>query len=534
MPYDQIYWNGGGGFEDPGEYITSAQQRMVVGKTANSHPDSLFTPHPAVEDLNNLQTEPTAQDPNQASISDYLAVTGSRQGYSNTPAYADFIANNSNDTFFMGVHDSNRISVTHAGIPYNGCRLILRTEFGYAAGRPTFTTNLVGGGTAEDNLVESFDFKSFSVYKNNVLQRPRESNHAGRRFVNITSANSTLPATATVAKAGTTLTFANVDIRTYLLPNFVVVQGANRLNITSIDSITTATTDSTVANFTAATFSIDIACGSPDVDDCAVSTSNQLAIRGRDYRAAGVQGQGNNATWGLFCVKDALVNGNVVNNVFRDTTKNGVSEGNYWPLEHPLFSRFLDVFPGSQDTTFNGWWDFDGDSVHDTPGRLDQYSMFSSEYQQQGTTQVFLYDVRGFGANLRKSSAAWPCYGNDIGALSARANAGRLPVPVLNRDSPKLTRCSVGLKEDTGAGFQEDNDEILARNAYPFCLAQYGFDDPFPRPNTADHYLTLWETDEVIAPGDVFSVALSTLSYEKSPNFKFADMRYQLILMAKN
>jgi hypothetical protein len=247
-----------------------------------------------------------------------------------------------------------------------------------------------------------------------------------------------------------------------------------------------------------------------------------------------VQGQGNNATWGLFCVKDALVNGAVVNNLFRDTSKNGGTEGNYWPLEHPLFSRFLDVFPGSQDNTFNGWWDVDGNDAHDTPGQFDQYSMWSSEYQQQGTTQVYLYDVRGFGANLRKSSAAWPCYGNDIGALSAGTDAGQLPVPALNRDSPKLIRSSVGLKEDTGATFQEDNDEILARNAYPFCLARYGFDPPWPRPNTADHYLTLWETDEVIAPGDVFSVALSTLSIEKSPNFKFADMRYQLILMAKN
>ena len=120
MPYDQIYWNGGGGFEDPGEYITSAQpQRMVVGKTANSHPDSTFTPHPAVEDANNLLTV--------TPVSDYLAVTGSREGYSNNTAYANFIANNSDETFFMGVHNSNRINVTHAGIPYNGCRLILRT-----------------------------------------------------------------------------------------------------------------------------------------------------------------------------------------------------------------------------------------------------------------------------------------------------------------------------------------------------------------------------------------------------------------------
>ena len=532
MPYDQIYWNGGGGFEDPGEYITSAQpQRMVVGKTANSHPDSTFTPHPAVEDANNLLTV--------TPVSDYLAVTGSREGYSNNTAYANFIANNSDETFFMGVHNSNRINVTHAGIPYNGCRLILRTEFGYAAGRPTFTTNLVGGSAGEDNLVNDFDFKSFSVYKNNVLQRPRESNHAGNQFVNITNANSTLPAAATVAKVGTALTFTNVDIRTYLLPNFVVVQGINRLNITSIDGVTTATTDSTVTDFTAAAFSIDIACGSPDVGDCVVSTSNELAIRGGNYTNAGVQGQGNNATWGLFCVKDALVNGAVVNNLFRDTTKNGGTtttfpdEGNYWPEEHPLFSRFLDVSPGSQDDTFNGWWDFDGNNAHDTPGPFDDYSMWSSEYQQQGTSQVFLYDVRGFGVNLRKSSAAWPCYGNDIGALSAGTAAGQLLVPALNRDSPKLIRSSVGLKEDTGRTFQEDNDEILARNAYPFCLARYGFDPPWPRA-TADHYLTLWETDEVIAPGDVFSVALSTLSIEKSPNFKFADMRYQLILMAKN
>ena len=162
MPYDQIYWNGGGGFEDPGEYITSAQQRMVVGKTASSHPDSAFTAHPAVEDADNLLTV--------TPVSDYLAVTGSREGYSNNPAYADFIADNSNDTFFMGVHDSNRISVTHAGIPYNGCRLILRTEFGYAAGRPTFTTNLVGGSAGEDNLVESFDFKS-DKQLNEIIQK---------------------------------------------------------------------------------------------------------------------------------------------------------------------------------------------------------------------------------------------------------------------------------------------------------------------------------------------------------------------------
>ena len=289
-------WNGGGGFENPGEYIRSAQQRMVVGKTSSSHPDSTFTAHPPVEDRDNL-----------GGIANYLAVTGSRDGYNNNPAYADFLANGSDDTFFMGVHDSNRINVTHAGIPYNGCRLILRTEFGYAAGRPTFDSNSQDGnppgGVGEDNLVNEVYFKSFSVYKNNVLQRPRESNHAGNQFVNITSTNSTLPAAATVAKAGNVLTFANVDIRTYLLPNFVVVQGANRLNITSITSNTTATTDSTVANFTAAAFSIDIACGSPDVDDCVFSPSNELAIRGGDLQRSWSAGPRQQCNLGIILCK---------------------------------------------------------------------------------------------------------------------------------------------------------------------------------------------------------------------------------------
>lgn len=529
MPYDQIYWNGGGGFENPGEYITSAQQRMVVGKTASSHPDSAFTVHPAVEDQDNL-----------AGIANYLAVTGSRDGYTNNAAYADFIANNNSDTFFMGVHDSNRISVTHAGIPYNGCRLILRTEFGYAAGRPTFDSNSQdgnpAGATGEDNLVNEVYFKSFSVYKNNVLQRPRESNHAGNQFVNITSANSTLPAAATVAKVGTTLTFANVDIRTYLLPNFVVVQGTNRLNITSIDGITTATTDSTVANFTAAAFSIDIACGSPDVDDCVFSPSNELAIRGGSYTSAGVQGRGNNATWGLFCVKDAWVNGVVVNNLFRDTTKNGGTEGNYWPEEHPLFSRFTE--PGNAATpnftTADGHLDFDGDGNPDIPTRnIYGFSIWSTEYiQPTPGVNTFLFQVQGFGAP-RKSSAAWPCYDNDIGALSAGTTAGQLPVNALNRDGVGVARACVGLRPWDGSSLIEANDQVLAERSYPFCLAEVGFNAPFPNA-TANHYLTLWETDEVIAPGDTFSVALSTVSHQKRSNFKFADMRYQLILMAKN
>lgn len=249
-----------------------------------------------------------------------------------------------------------------------------------------------------------------------------------------------------------------------------------------------------------------------------------------------MQGQGNNATWGLFCVKDALVNNAVVNNVFRDTTKNGGTEGNYWPEEHPLFSRFTEPANAATPnfTTADGHLDFDGDGAPDIPTRdIYGYSIWSTQYiQPTAGVNTFLFQVQGFGAP-RKSSAPWPCYDNDIGALSAGTAAGQLPVNALNRDGVGVARACVGLRPWNGVSLIEDNDEVLAERSYPFCLAEVGFNQPFPNV-TADHYLTLWETDEVIAPGDTFSVALSTVSHQKRSNFKFADMRYQLILMAKN
>ena len=162
MPFDQIYWNAGIAFADPGESVDGAEATTTYGQTANSDPTSALT-----------EVWPVGADATDESTFDEdegILVQGGTSQVMTDQQYK-----------FQGIHAGGQISVAHVGKPFRGAELRL------IFARRTQENGWTSSSAGEFNRV---DIKYINVYKNGTLLRSSDTIVDGGTTYNLSSPNS--------------------------------------------------------------------------------------------------------------------------------------------------------------------------------------------------------------------------------------------------------------------------------------------------------------------------------------------------------
>jgi hypothetical protein len=533
VPFDQIYWNSGLPIADPGEYVTSTTKVAKIGQTANRNPDSAFS-------------FPGGNTTDQQ-VDEWFGLK------SNT-----ITVNN----IFHGIHVTDPLTIS-PDKPYKGARLVLkRKTFIYY----DFDAAEAPGGDCEnfdrtEKETLQFGFQHIKVKKNSVVQRPAEhgtlasaSADTQTRFGDTDPKYNkyTYSAYSFDGTVGTTVLTFYGDYQDYdtnpggspdwyadpphyiINKDFLLLIDGTLYTISSITRTGTYaggytysinTNEDLVSTYTKEEdFVIWEKRGSPRVDsvvhvvDTDATTDGTLNASSdsdfNDYNGDGMS----ESTWGMLPYKyDEL---DIVENL----------------------SEYVPAFENVDESTFEPWLGpsysasvadgIDGGFGSDPPGTADTRTM-SYRYVPPGGTSVGGSLV--YHRNLSfVSQAAWPQYENDIAALTDTPGGTRSGGIIGNRSTAPGSAVYPGIPSnaawDMVAEASRENrvDEANVnaqsnrnKGKYPYVLGDAGFyaaldqndppvlgaDDPLDYEDP--HYLTIWETDEIITPGDTYEVTLS-------------------------
>jgi len=510
VPFDQIYWNSGLPIADPGEYTSSSTKVAKIGQTANRNPDSTFS-------------FPGGKTTDQE-VDEWFGPKANKESVNN---------------IFVGIHVTDPLTIS-PDKPYKGARLVLK--------RNAFKYHDIAGTcdnwTKTTDKTQAFGFQHIKVKKNGVVQRPAEhgtlvnaSLATQTRFGDINPEyvkydwGTTYSVDGSVGTNSLTL-YADYGSGWDTVPphyiinkDFLLVIDGTTYTISSItrtgtfvDTTTFTmgytysinTNESLSSTYTKETdFVIWEKRGSPrvdsvvhveDSDDTTDGTNNASSSSDfNDYNGDGMS----ESTWGMLPYKyDEL-------DVVEDL-----------PELIPAFENVTQaVFGAWSGPSYSaGHTDYGTDSIADTK---------SLSYQQKESPHES--DV-WYKVLSTVSQAAWPEYENNIAALTDTIGGTRSGGIIGNRYGEVAYQGIPGNGAwdrvyEANRENRVDQNNLNAQSnrniyKYPYVLGNAGFyrandaNDPpvlgqdplfFEDP----HYLTIWETDEIITPGDTYEVTLT-------------------------
>ena len=502
-PFDQIYWNSGLGFAEPGEYVFSSAKVGQLGQTANRNPDSTFS----------LPGGTT----NQNEADSWLA-----QKVNNETVF----------NLFHGIHANDPLTIS-PDKPYKGARLVLKREAYW------YFTSCADLYSRQITTTQALAYQYIKVKKNGVVQRPAEhgifpnpTDETIARFASVSGPDPkyhkwTIGNFYIDGTNGTnTLTWyygaeVNPDggpftlwyPAQYIRKGFFLHLDGVLYEVASVDDATNSVTtvETITSTITKEPLVVWEEKGSPGIDDVVHVVDTQDTT-------AGIINASSNAS-------------------FNDDSGDGMEDSTWGFVPHKYDPSDL-ASPYYEDTTspvFEAW----------------SGPNFSSEYYDDwgagGTasdgvpdTQMLSYAQSALavgGSTVKwklpsiQSQAAWPQYLNDFYTLTNNDAGIRSGGPFGNNAAPDYSEVLYQGIPDVNRWDQvyqvsrinrKDQNDVQAQsyrnmNQYPYLGGAAGFynaNDPggalgqTPTDWETPYYMTIWETDEVLTPGDTYEVTL--------------------------
>jgi hypothetical protein len=475
MPFDQLYWNAGVAFADKGEMRSSSETVEKFGETTTRDPDSTFVPLSASNNNGSYNDGVSTHTGNTV-----VGGVGTRVILSDANMATLF----SNGKTFCGIHKDDPISVTWSGRPAKGFYVVLEhTGFRNAGlfANPNTTLDYFGG--YEFAATRGLQFWSASVYRNNNLLKPTTyltingdgtaRGTAGTNEIRITSSSLT-----DIEEEFAEGFKIKVVGQTYEVTKVSASSGVNRLTLTS---------NIIGSSFSLHSYEVLIPEGSPDTGTIYHPTISSTSS------SAETIGSYDNKTWGFVPVK---------------------------------WSYNGDGGAASADFETTGPLNIGGDDVKN-------YATRSPHFSEKGRTNSNTFSQESAGAFSLASSlsrAFWPKYqvdyrsefsttvnglpgggsigynGNDDDVFSA--TYGGTVSSIAKFGIPGVTTRIHGNASD------EVEDFEMMHSPYPYVQADYAHDGVVMNDSsaglTARAYLTLFESDDVLPPGETIKASWAT------------------------